>query len=66
MNLYKDMRSGRQTNCRTGWQFHEAVPRRPASDPLPGFLDREKSSTDDATIARHVLDGAKTTLSGQV
>src|SRR5262249_4905642 len=65
VNLSSDMRSRREPERGTVRQFDEPVPWRPASNPLPRFLNREKCCADDPPIAWHVFYRSDATLCGE-
>ncbi len=56
MNLGHDVRARRQGVGDAIGKLHEAVPRRPASEPLTGLLNREHGGSDDATVTWQVLE----------
>src|SRR5262249_673684 len=65
VNLGSNMRSRREPERGTVRQFDEPVPWRPASNPLPGFLNREKCGADNPAIAWHVFHCSDATLRGE-
>src|SRR5262249_56967033 len=51
VNLGDDMTAGGQPERHAVRQLRVSVPRRPATEPLPGLLDAERRRTYDAAIA---------------
>ena len=65
LDVGDDVRTRGQPIGHSVREARESVPRRPASNPLPGLLNREDRGADGAPVAWHEFHRARTSLGGQ-
>src|SRR5258708_32468696 len=66
MNLGDEMGSGGQPVGKTVREARETLPWRPASNPLPGFLNRKGRGAHDTAVCRLVFQSSQPTIRGQL
>src|SRR5579871_735240 len=60
-----NVRPGRQSPGGFFGETHETIPGRPASEPLPGLLNRKYRGMNHAPVAWHILQSADLAFGGQ-